>query len=102
MICTCGPLAQEWFVVAAILVSKDRVCGAARMCFGRSQKSLDHEFGISHSTIQVEVEGCEPNDMYCIIKVGRSGAGRSPILGKREYSSSTSLGLRERNEIRGY
>ncbi len=65
-------------------------------------EELEHEFGISHSTIQVEVEGCEPNDMYCIIKVGRSGAGRSPILGKREYSSSTSLGLRERNEIRGY
>jgi cobalt-zinc-cadmium efflux system protein len=25
-------------------------------------------FGISHSTIQVEVEGCDPNDMYCIAR----------------------------------
>ena len=35
---------------------------------------LEHDFAISHSTIQVEVEGCEPNDMYCIMKVAR-GAG---------------------------
>jgi len=27
---------------------------------------LEHEFGIAHTTIQVEVEGCDPNDMYCI------------------------------------
>jgi cobalt-zinc-cadmium efflux system protein len=38
---------------------------------------LEHEFGISHSTIQVEVEGCEPNDMYCIMKIARSAAGKS-------------------------
>jgi len=29
-------------------------------------EELDHNFGIAHTTIQVEVEGCEPNDMYCI------------------------------------
>ena len=34
-------------------------------------EALEHNFGISHSTIQVEVEGCEPNDMYCIMKVAR-------------------------------
>lgn len=27
---------------------------------------LEHNFGIAHTTIQVEVEGCDPNDMYCI------------------------------------
>lgn len=27
---------------------------------------LEHEFGIAHTTIQVEVEGCDPNDMYCV------------------------------------
>ena len=32
-------------------------------------EELAHEFGIRHSTIQVEVEGCDPNDMYCIMKV---------------------------------
>src|ERR1043165_5645748 len=30
--------------------------------------ALAHNFGISHSTIQVEVEGCDPNDMYCIAR----------------------------------
>ncbi len=37
-------------------------------------EELEHKFEISHSTIQVEVEGCDPNDMYCIMKVAR-GAG---------------------------
>ena len=32
---------------------------------------LEHEHGISHSTIQVEVEGCERNDMYCIAKAAK-------------------------------
>jgi cobalt-zinc-cadmium efflux system protein len=26
---------------------------------------IDHRFHISHTTVQVEVEGCDPNDMYC-------------------------------------
>jgi cobalt-zinc-cadmium efflux system protein len=26
---------------------------------------LEHHFQISHTTVQVEVEGCEANDMYC-------------------------------------
>lgn len=34
-------------------------------------EELEHKFGISHSTIQVEVEGCEPNDMYCIMKIAQ-------------------------------
>ena len=29
---------------------------------------LSRRFGISHSTIQVEVEGCDPDDMYCIAR----------------------------------
>jgi cobalt-zinc-cadmium efflux system protein len=29
-------------------------------------EELTHHFGIAHTTIQVEVEGCEPNDMYCV------------------------------------
>lgn len=31
-------------------------------------RELEHHFGISHSTIQVEVEGCDPDDMYCIAR----------------------------------
>jgi cobalt-zinc-cadmium efflux system protein len=31
-------------------------------------RELETRFGISHSTIQVEVEGCDPDDMYCIAR----------------------------------
>jgi cobalt-zinc-cadmium efflux system protein len=29
-------------------------------------QQLQQNFGIAHTTIQVEVEGCDPNDMYCV------------------------------------
>ena len=29
-------------------------------------EELEQHFGIAHTTIQVEVEGCDPNDMYCV------------------------------------
>lgn len=32
-------------------------------------EELEHKFGVAHTTIQVEVEGCEPNDMYCVKRV---------------------------------
>jgi cobalt-zinc-cadmium efflux system protein len=32
-------------------------------------QELAHNFSIAHTTIQVEVEGCEPNDMYCVKRV---------------------------------
>jgi len=32
-------------------------------------EELAHNFDIAHTTIQVEVEGCEPNDMYCVKRV---------------------------------
>ena len=44
-------------------------------------KELEHDFGISHTTIQVEVGGCEPNDMYCVMKV----AGKGPGVGQARY-----------------
>jgi cobalt-zinc-cadmium efflux system protein len=34
-------------------------------------EELEHHFGIAHTTIQVEVEGCEPNDMYCVTRAAR-------------------------------
>ena len=27
---------------------------------------IEHRFHITHTTVQVEVEGCEANDMYCV------------------------------------
>jgi cobalt-zinc-cadmium efflux system protein len=32
---------------------------------------LGNHFGISHTTIQIEVEGCEEDDMYCTMKARR-------------------------------
>jgi cobalt-zinc-cadmium efflux system protein len=32
-------------------------------------EELEHNFGIAHTTIQVEVEGCDPNDMYCVKRI---------------------------------
>jgi cobalt-zinc-cadmium efflux system protein len=29
-------------------------------------EQLGNNFGIAHTTIQIEVEGCDPNDMYCV------------------------------------
>ena len=38
-------------------------------------EALKRRHAISHSTIQVEVEGCEPNDMYCVMKIAAGKAG---------------------------
>jgi len=29
-------------------------------------QTVEHRFGITHTTVQIEVEGCEVNDMYCV------------------------------------
>jgi cobalt-zinc-cadmium efflux system protein len=39
-------------------------------------KKLEHDFRIAHTTIQIEVGGCEPNDMFCVMKVAGT-AGKS-------------------------
>jgi cobalt-zinc-cadmium efflux system protein len=36
---------------------------------------LEHDFGITHTTIQVEAEGCEENDMYCLLKIAEQHRG---------------------------
>ena len=38
-------------------------------------EELEHEFGITHTTIQVEAEGCEENDMYCLLKIAEQHRG---------------------------
>jgi cobalt-zinc-cadmium efflux system protein len=35
------------------------------------KEELRHHFGITHTTIQVEVEGCPDDDMYCTMKAAR-------------------------------
>ena len=29
-------------------------------------RGMESQFDITHTTVQVEVEGCEPNDLYCV------------------------------------
>ncbi len=38
---------------------------------------VEHGFHITHTTVQIEVEGCEANDMYCVGE--RSRANETPI-----------------------
>ena len=38
-------------------------------------EELERDFGITHTTIQVEAEGCEENDMYCLLKIAEQGRG---------------------------
>jgi hypothetical protein len=40
-------------------------------------RKLEHDFRIAHTTIQVEVGGCEPNDMFCVMKVAGGAAGKA-------------------------
>lgn len=39
------------------------------------KEELRHHFGITHTTIQVEVEGCAEDDMYCTMKSHRHIGG---------------------------
>ena len=34
-------------------------------------EELEHDFGITHTTIQIEAEGCDANDMYCLLKIAQ-------------------------------
>jgi len=38
---------------------------------------VEQRFNITHTTVQVEVEGCEPNDMYCVTERRRPHAAPS-------------------------
>ena len=35
-------------------------------------EELEHHFHITHTTVQVEVEGCDPNDMYCTMRAAHA------------------------------
>src|SRR5258705_4357508 len=40
-------------------------------------EELEHDFRITHTTIQVEAEGCEENDMYCLLKIAEQHRGHN-------------------------
>jgi hypothetical protein len=52
---------------------------------------MEHRFQITHTTVQVEVDGCEANDMYCM---GQHSGGRARTHTER-------AGARVQNELRG-
>jgi len=52
-------------------------------------KKLEHDFGIAHTTIQVEVGGCEPNDMYCVMKVAAHGAEKNHDHDSHEHADQS-------------
>ena len=50
-----------------ITVGEQSISSGQNVLRGVNEELARH-FGISHSTIQVEVEGCDPDDMYCIVR----------------------------------
>lgn len=42
---------------------------------------IEHRFHITHTTVQVEVEGCEANEMYCTGRGVRNGSEGSTVDG---------------------
>jgi cobalt-zinc-cadmium efflux system protein len=50
-----------------VMVNEQSVRGGENVLRAVTEE-LEHHFGIAHTTIQVEVEGCEPNDMYCVTR----------------------------------
>ncbi len=50
-----------------ILVAEQSVSSGQQVLRGVADM-LEHRFGIVHTTVQVEVEGCDPNDMYCTMR----------------------------------
>jgi cobalt-zinc-cadmium efflux system protein len=55
-----------------ILVAEQSVRSGQQVLRGVAEL-LEHRFGITHTTVQVEVEGCEPNDMYCTMRHAHHG-----------------------------
>lgn len=51
-----------------VMVNEQSVRSGENVLRGVTEK-LRSNFGIDHTTIQVEVEGCDPNDMFCLQKI---------------------------------
>ena len=53
-----------------VMVNEQSVRGGENVLRSVNEK-LKHDFGIDHTTIQVEVEGCDPNDMFCVQRIAQ-------------------------------
>jgi cobalt-zinc-cadmium efflux system protein len=49
-----------------IVVAEQTISSGQQVLRGVAAE-LRRRFDINHTTVQVEVEGCEPNDLYCTI-----------------------------------
>jgi cobalt-zinc-cadmium efflux system protein len=47
------------------IVTDDQALSTAQTVQRAASKMLDEKFGISHSTLQLEVEGCGDNQLFC-------------------------------------
>jgi cobalt-zinc-cadmium efflux system protein len=56
-----------------VLVAEQSVRSGQQVLRGVEER-LGNRFGISHTTIQIEVEGCDPNDMYCVLRKNDASA----------------------------
>jgi cobalt-zinc-cadmium efflux system protein len=54
-----------------VMVNEQSVRSGENVLRGVNEQ-LRHNFGIDHTTIQVEVEGCDPNDMFCLQKIAEN------------------------------
>lgn len=50
-----------------VLVSEQSVRSGQQVLRAVAQM-LEHQFGIAHTTVQIEVDGCCPDDMYCAMR----------------------------------
>ena len=53
-----------------VMVNEQSIRSGENVLRGVTEQ-LRSNFGIAHSTIQVEVEGCDPNDMFCVQKIAQ-------------------------------
>lgn len=51
-----------------VMVNEQSVRSGENVLRGVTEQ-LRSNFGIDHTTIQVEVEGCDPNDMFCVQRI---------------------------------
>ena len=50
-----------------ILVSEQSIRSGQQVLRAATSR-LRNSFGITHTTIQIEVEGCDPDDLYCNLR----------------------------------
>jgi cobalt-zinc-cadmium efflux system protein len=61
-------LSSQMNALSCHLVVDDQAISSGMLVLREVNRLLEREFGIAHSTVQVEVEGCAPDDIYCALR----------------------------------